>query len=379
MVVTRAGSRATRVVRAAFAGAAIIGAIATCGLVDPAQAATKRAALPPLANAKVIRIGYFANLTHAPALIAKHQRLFQKYLGKTRVEFTIFSVGTAEIEALKGGAIDVGFIGPGPAINGFVTTQGTLLRVVGGATSGGAKFIVKPNLITTAGQPTPLEISKLRGKTIADPGLGGTQDIALRKFLRDHQLLNAAASKVSITPMANADTLAQFQLGKIDGAWVPEPWATRLVQEGKGKVFVDEASLWPHGKFATTVIFAGQKFLQQYPGSVRAVLRANNAAIDYLTDSAHHRSAVNQVQAELLASTGKKLDSAVIETAWPNLDFTNNPLPSTVKRIFRASMQVGTLPSYYSKNLQHLFDLRLLNALQRAAGSKPVTVPQDLK
>ena len=363
--------------RVALAGA-LVAALIVPTTAASATAATKTA-LPKLANAPVIRVGYFANLTHAPALIARQQKLFEKYLGKTKIEYTYFTVGTAEIEALKGGAIDVGFVGPGPAISGYVTTKGSLLRIVSGAASGGAKFVVKPSLITTEGKPTGAEIAALEGKTIADPGLGGTQDIALRKYLKGHSLLNTLGTKVNITPLANADTLTQFKMGNIDGAWVPEPWATRLVQEGKGKLFLDEASLWPKGQFATTVIFAGQKFLKQYPGSVRALLQANNAAIDFLNAATNKTDAVNQVQAELLAGTGKKLADPVISSAWPSLVFTNDPVASSIRQNFIAAVHVGQLPNVQTKSLRGIFDLRLLNSLRAAKGQKPLSVPKDLK
>jgi NitT/TauT family transport system substrate-binding protein len=364
-------------VRKALTASAVIGALMVPTAASSAHAAGT--ALPKLATAPVIRVGYFANLTHGPALIAHQQKLFEKYLGKTKVEYTLFTVGTAEIEALKGGAIDVGFVGPGPAISGYVTTQGSLLRIVGGSASGGAKFIVKPSLISSEGKPTTAEIADLEGKTIADPGIGGTQDIALRKYLKGHNLLNTLGTKVNITPLANADTLTQFKLGNIDGAWVPEPWATRLVQEGRGKVFIDEASLWPKGQFATTVIFAGQKFLKKYPGSVRAVLQANNEAIDYLNQPANQTEAINEVQAELLAATGKKLADPVIAAAWPNLKFTNDPQAASIKQNFIASVHVGVLPNVQTKSLKKIFDLRLLNSLQTAAGKKAIAVPKDLK
>lgn len=356
---------------------AIAGAVAA-SLIVPSAASAADKALPKLATAPVIRVGYFANLTHGTALVARQQKLFEKYLGNTKVEFTYFTVGTAEIEALKGGAIDVGFVGPGPAISGYVTTKGSLLRIVSGASSGGAKFIVKPGLIATEGKPTAAEIAALEGKTIADPGLGGTQDIALRKFLKSKNLLNTLGSKVNITPLANADTLSQFKLGNIDGAWVPEPWATRLVQEGKGKVFLDEESLWPKGQFATTVIFAGQKFLKKYPGSVRAVLQANNAAIEFLNKAENKTAAVDQVQAELLAGTGKKLADPVIAGAWDSLLFTQDPVASSIRQNFIAAVHVGQLQARTSQ-LKGIFDLRLLNSLRAAKGQKALSIPKDLK
>ncbi|MEY4411448.1 MAG: hypothetical protein RLZ69_1022, partial [Actinomycetota bacterium] len=154
------------------------------------------------ATAPTVRIGYFANLTHAPALIARQQKLFEKYLGAgTKVQYTYFTVGTAEIEALKGGAIDIGYVGPSPAISGYTTTRGTVLNIVSGATSGGAVFVVKPGLIKTEGEPTKAEIAALAKKNIADPGLGGTQDVALRTYLVKNGLYSGGRSAVNIVPL----------------------------------------------------------------------------------------------------------------------------------------------------------------------------------
>jgi len=335
--------------------------------VAPAQAAS--------GTADTIRIGYFANITHAPALIAKQKALFEKYLGKTKVEYSVFSVGTAEIEALKGGALDVAYIGPNPSISGYTTTQGTLLRVISGAVSGGAKFIVKPSLIATAGKPTKAEIKGLQGHIFATPGLGGTQDVALRNYLRLNSLaIGVGSQSVTISPTDNASTLTLLQKGAIDGAWVPEPWATRLIDEGKGKLFVDEASLWPNGKFVTTDIVASQKFLDSAPATVKAVLQANNAAIAFLNNKANLADAKNTVQAELKARTGKTLADATIDKAWPALTFTADPLATTLKANFISGVNAKVLGGSLTANdIKGIFDLRILNGLLKAAKQKPVT------
>jgi NitT/TauT family transport system substrate-binding protein len=335
--------------------------------VAPAQAAS--------GTAEKVRIAYFANITHAPALIARQKQIFEKYLGATKVEYSIFSVGTAEIEAFKGGAIDFGYIGPSPTISGYTTTRGTLLKVVSGAVSGGAKFIVKPELIATEGKPTPAEIKALKGRTFATPGLGGTQDVALRNYLRKNSIAVGTGSETAhILPTENATTLSLFQKGSIDGGWVPEPWATRLVQEGKGKVFLDEATLWPGGKYITTDVIASQKFLQQYPATVKALLQANNEAIAFLNNPANKQTSIDLAQAELKARTGKVLSDAVIGSAWPALSFTADPLASTWKTSFVAGINAKVLSgSLSAADLKGIFDLRILNSLLKAGKQKPVS------
>ena len=155
------------------------------------------------------------------------------------LETTTFNAGPAAIEALFAGAIDATYIGPNPAINGYVQSGGDALRIVAGATSGGALLIVRPD----AGIE---EAADLADKKIATPQLGNTQDVALRKYLLDNDLgAQESGGNVQVIPSANADTLNLFKQGDVDGAWVPEPWATRLIQEAGGEVFLDERDSGP--------------------------------------------------------------------------------------------------------------------------------------
>ena len=349
---------------------ALVVAVMASLIASPAPAATK------LATAPTIRVGYFANLTHAPALIARQKKLFEKYLGNTKVEYTYFTAGPAAIEAIKGNALDVAYIGPNPSISGFLSTDGTLLKIVGGATSGGASFIVKSSLAPkVASKPTAAEIAALAGKTFASPQLGGTQDVALRKYLKGNGLTSTIAN---ITPLANADTLTQFKAGNIDGAWVPEPWATRLILEGSGKVFLDETTLWAKGRFVTTNIVARKKFLNTYPGSVKAILQANYDAIQFLTDTKNTVAAKDLVQAELLAGSGKRLADNVIDAAWPKLTYTNNPIPESLSANFKAAVKVGQLNGYLESDLKGIYSIKLLNSILRSKGKTQVVIPSGL-
>ena len=184
---------------------------------------------------------------------------YAKTLGSNvELKTSIFGAGTEEIEALFAGAIDAGYIGPNPAVNGYVKSKGEALRIVAGATSGGAALVVKPDINGP---------EDLKGKVLATPSLGNTQDVALRAYLKDNGLSadTSGGGDVSIHPQDNSQTLEAFKADTVQGAWVPEPWATRLVVEGGGKVLVDEATLWPEGKFATTELIVSKKFLDDAP------------------------------------------------------------------------------------------------------------------
>lgn len=309
--------------------------------------------------APVIRLGFFANVTHASALIAQQEQLFEKYLGAdgTKVEYTLFNAGPSAIEAMKGGALDVTFIGPSPSISGYVTTNGDLLRIVSGATSGGAQLVVRKDIAS---------LEDLRNKIVATPQLGNTQDVAFRAYLKSKGFTAYASGpkNVLIQPTENAQTLTLFKNGQLDGAWVPEPWASRLVLEAGAKVLLDEKELWPRGQFVTTNIVARADFLKKYPRTVSAILKANLDAIALAKESPGR--AQDDVQAQLLKWTTKKLADDVIARAWSNIELTPNPLASTLKKNYEDATGLLLLPTYKTNALKGIYDVRLLNLVLKA-------------
>ena len=221
--------------------------IAACGGGDdegtPATGSTQAANGTSAADEEVtLRLGYFPNITHSQPIVGLQRGTYADVLGaNVELETITFNAGPAAIEALFAGAIDATYIGPNPAINGYAQSDGEALRIVAGATSGGALLIVRPE----AGIKEP---GDLDDKQIATPQLGNTQDVALRKYLLDNGLgAKESGGNVDVLPTANPDTLNLFKQGEVDGAWVPEPWATRLIQEAGGEVFLDESELWPDG------------------------------------------------------------------------------------------------------------------------------------
>jgi NitT/TauT family transport system substrate-binding protein len=297
-----------------------------------------------------LRLGYFPNLTHAPALAGIRKGYFAAALGSNvTIETHTFNAGGDAITAILSNSIDASFVGPSPTTNAFIQSHGLAVRVIAGATSGGALLVVKPTITS---------VLALKGKKIADPQLGATQDVALRWFLKSNGLTadTAGGGDVSILPQDNAQTLTAFKQGQIDGAWVPEPWASRLVVEGKGTVLVDERNLWPQGKFVTTNLVVRADFLQAHPKRVKALLEGLYQAIAYL--NANPTDAQSLTNDAVAAITGNKLASGVVSAAWPHLAFTIDPLAATLKTSAEHAKSVGLLPSV---NLKGLYDLSLLN------------------
>ncbi|MEP7765672.1 ABC transporter substrate-binding protein [Sanguibacter sp. 25GB23B1] len=311
-----------------------------------------------------VRVGYFANITHAPALVADVEGYFADALGPD-VEITIstFNAGPAAIEALRGGSIDIAYLGPNPAITGYVTTNGSLLRIIAGAASGGAQLVVDPSIT---------EVADLAGTQIATPQRGGTQDVAARAFLEENGLSTdlTGGGDVALVPTTNAQTLQLFADGQIDGAWLPEPWASRLVLEAGAEVLVDEKDLWPGGEFVTTNVVATQEFLGEHPDTVSAVLEAHVDAVGWITEHPDEAAAV--VNDALVEKAGKALREDVLDRSFAALTFTTDPLAGTLDDLFTDGLDAGTtqLPLGIPQDgaLDGVYDLRLLNAVLDSHG-----------
>lgn len=308
-----------------------------------------------------LRLGYFPNITHATAIVGVEGGIFAEALGpEVTFETATFNAGSSAIEALLSGAIDATYIGPNPAINGFAKSSGTAIRIIAGVTSGGAYLVVEPEID---------RVADLRGKKLATPQLGNTQDVALRTWLLENGLVTDAqgGGDVSILPQENSQTLETFAAGEIDGAWVPEPWATRLVEEGGGKVLVDERTLWPTGEYVTTHLIVRTDYLEANPAIVRALLAGHLEANDLVNaDPAQAQKLTNQGIEQI---TGKPLPAAVIEAAWENLTFTVDPIAASLQGSADHATSVGLLDPV---DLTGIYDLDLLNELLRLAGRPEV-------
>jgi len=313
----------------------------------------------------IIHLGYFPNLTHAVALVGVQQGIFALALGSNvKLETTTFNAGPVLIEALFARSIDIGYVGPSPAINGFVKSNGAALRIVAGASSGGALFVVRPGADIHSPQD-------LANKKFASPQLGGTQDVALRYYLQQHGLKTTdQGGNVRVVPTDNGTILSLFKQGKIDGAWVPEPWATRLVTEDHGKIFVDERAVWSGSKFATTVVVVRKDFSDQHPDLVKKFLQGHVAAVQYI--QTHATETLTILNSEINQITGQKLmATAELSEAFDNLDITYDPLAATVSQQADRAYSLGFIKS--KSQLNDLCDLGPLNAVLFSKGLAQVS------
>ncbi len=346
-------SRTLRALALAAAAVLTTTTLAACGGGDD-DAATG-------GEASALRLGYFPNITHAPALIGVKNGLFQQALGSTKLEPKTFNAGPAAIEALFSGAIDATYIGPNPTINAWATSKGTAVKIIAGSTSGGAGLVVKEGINAPA---------DLKGKKIATPQLGNTQDVALRNWLKTNGL-NAdqqGGGDVSVLPQDNATALQAFAQGAIDGAWVPEPNLSRMIIESKGKLLVNEKDLWPSGQFVTTHLIVKQDFLKKYPETVKKLLQGHAASVKAITtDQAGAQKAANE---QLAALSGKPLKDEILASAFKNLTFTNDPIASSLYTSAQHAQDVELLKPV---DLKGIYDLGPLNELLKADGQPAVS------
>ena len=315
---------------------------------------------------KTLRIGYFPNITHSQAVIGLNNGDFQKTLGdNVTVETFRFNAGPSAIESLLADRIDATYIGPNPAINGYLLTGGKDLRVISGASSGGASFIVRND----SGIET---VNDLGGKKFASPQLGNTQDVALRKYLIDNGFNTVEnGGNVTVLPIANADILTVFLKGEIDGAWVPEPWATRLGQEAGGKVFVDEKSLWPDGKFVTGNLIVRTDYLEKNPEIIKKLLEAHvDETLKINNDTA---AAAKEFNTQLKKLTGQEISESVLDKAYSNLELTYDPLKLTLFKSANDAYDLGFIEKGKDRpNLSGIYDTTLLNEVLAEKGLQSI-------
>jgi NitT/TauT family transport system substrate-binding protein len=311
----------------------------------------------------VLRLGFLENITHASALIGVKKGFFTKNLGNgVTLKLYPFSTGTEEATALLAGQLDAAYVGPNPTIKAWQQSNGSLIRVISGAASGGASLVVKKG-ITTAAQ--------LKGQKLATPSLGNTQDVALRYWLKQHGLTatQTGGGDVHITPVTpNSAAVLEFASGQIAGGWEPAPYDAEMVAEG-GHTLVNEASLWPNGQFVTTNLVVTQKFLAAHASVVSDLLKGQIEANNYIkSDQSAAESAAN---AELTSLTGKGLKPSILSAAFAEVTFTNDPIASSLLTDAQHAQAVGLLSPV--KNLSAIYDLGPLNKLLAADGQPKVS------
>jgi NitT/TauT family transport system substrate-binding protein len=311
-----------------------------------------------------IRVGAFPNITHAQAMVGKANGEFEKTMGPgVKIDWKTFNAGPAAIEALFAGALDMTYIGPNPTITGYVRSNGEALRVIAGAASGGAALIVRND----SGIQSPADF---HGKKVASPQLGNTQDVALRAWMKANGLKSTdKGGDVQVIPLANPDQLTLFLKKQLDAAWAPEPWATRLIREGNGGLFLDERTLWPNQQFVCANLIVSTKFLKDHPDLVKNWLRAHVELTEWI--NRHLPAAKKILNQQIQKETGKALPDAVLDEAFGRVQITYDPLRNSLLSAAKSAYEAGFL-GRQMPDLSGLYDLSLLNQILSEKGKKAI-------
>lgn len=298
-----------------------------------------------------VRIAYFPNINHAQALIGKDQKLFENEMGKSaNISYKQFNSGTSEIEAFFAKELDLGYIGPGPAINGFIKSKGDLV-VLAGAANGGSMLVARSGLAIT-------DIKQLSGKTIGVPNFGNTQDLMLRNLLAESGLKDTTqGGTVKIIQVENPDVKGLFDQKQLDLALVPEPWGTILVDEAKAEIVRDEKALWRNGDYPTTVIIARKDFVENHPDLTEAFLRAHVKATTLINDD--NEKAGEYINRQIEEATGKKLSDNVLQHAFSRIVFTQNTNINAIEEFADIMKKLEIIPK--DSNVNGIYDKTTLD------------------
>lgn len=303
-----------------------------------------------------LRLGYFPNLTHAQALVGIARGEFKREFGSV-VELTpkLFNSGPSAIEALLADEVDLAYVGPSPAINGFIRSDGQALNVIAGAASGGAVFVRRADVVLERKED-------YAGKRFAAPQIGNSQDISLRTYLNElGYVTKEKGGNVEVLPLANPDILTLFLRKEIDGAWVPEPWGAILVNKGCGAILVDERDLWPDGKFATTLLVASKKILRERPEWVRRFLKVHLELTLWI--QRNPEEAKQWINSQITQLTRKPIPQQILNEAFSRFEVTFDPMPGSLETYFQRARRLKYIKQ---GSIDGLYDARYLNEASRS-------------
>jgi NitT/TauT family transport system substrate-binding protein len=327
-------------------------------------------ALPLVAEKTVIRVGHFPTISHAQGLIGhyltrENKGWFEERLGPdVEIHWYVFEAGPSAMEAMFAGSLDLTYAGPSPTINAFVKSKGNELQIISGACSGGAALVVHEGGAIS----TP---DDFRGKKLATPSFGNTQDIAARSWLTSNGFkIKMGGGDVYVIPTEASDQLTLFKKKELDAAWAIEPWVSRLILEANGKIYLNESSLWPetNGRYVTTHLVAHKKFLKDKPDIVKKWLQAHVELTDWI--KANPTEAKEYVINEFKAETRLSLSKELVNKAWENLEFTYDPISSSLNKDAKEAYELGFIKT--QMNLEGIYDLKLLNEILNEKGRETV-------
>ncbi|MDB5334214.1 MAG: uptake transporter, periplasmic component [Phycisphaerales bacterium] len=300
---------------------------------------------PHVAPAEV-RIGYFGNLTHAQAVLGVSSGEFASAIEPAKLSTKVFNAGPSLIEAVLAGEVDIGYVGPGPVLNGHLKSRGQGIRVLAGAAENGVLIVARKGSGIT-------RMEDLVGRRIATPQHGNTQDIAARHYVTD--VLHQTDSH-NVMPIANAEQSAMMSRGEIDAAWAPEPWGSRLIAETGARPIAEEKDLWPGHAFILTLVITTPEFLRDHPEVLRQVLQVHHRWTVRLNNDP--QKYIPQLEAALLALNGKKLPKGVLASSIKRVRFVDDPLPDTIRTMGAWAYDLEFAPR--QANLATLIDTSIL-------------------
>jgi sulfonate transport system substrate-binding protein len=343
-----------RITAAAAVGAALLLA-AGCSSSSSSSAANSGSDPSGGGSPVTVRLGFLTNITHAPALVGLKEGFFTKDLGSAgTLKPTAFSTGTEETTALLAGQLDAAYVGPNPAINAWQKSDGSAIKIISGAATGGASIVVKKGISSA---------SQLKGKALATPSLGNTQDVALRSWLKQNGLTTTSTGggDAFIKPTTpNSAAVLEFKSGQIAGGSEPAPYDIEMVSDG-GTVLFSETGV-------TTLLVVAQSFLSAHPAIVADLVKAQVEANDFIKSSP--AAAQADANAELASYTGKPLKASIVAAAFKEITFTNDPDASSLTSDASQAESLGLLKPV---NLSGIFDLAPLNTALAAAGESQVS------
>ena len=319
-----------------------------------------------LAEKIVLRVGHFPNVTHAQAVIAhgmsrQGRGWFEQRLGPdVEVRWFVYNAGPSAMEGIFTRSLDLAYVGPNPAINAHLKSRGEEIRIVAGACSGGAALVIQPDgrIQTDA---------DFKGKKIATPQLGNTQDVACRAWLMAKSLkITLTGGDAQVIPTANPDQLTLFARKELDAVWTVEPWVSRLVLEAGGRVYLEESSLWQEtaGKYVTTHLVSSTRFLRERPELLKKWIAAHVELTQWIHD--HPEEAKKILNAEIREETTQALPTATLDRAWQRLEITYDPVRASLLKSAADAHRIGFLKD--RPDLSRIYDLRLLNEVLRQRG-----------
>jgi NitT/TauT family transport system substrate-binding protein len=314
---------------------------------------------------KTLRIGYFPNINHAQAVIGLGRGDFQRALGdNVEVTTQIFNAGPSAMEALLANQIDVTYIGPNPAINGYVQSNGEALRIISGAASGGAVFVVRND----SGINSPQDLAN---KKFSSPQLGNTQDVALRKYLLENGYKTKEnGGNIEVIPAKTADIVSLMIKKDIDGAWVPEPWGAKLIKEANAKVLVDERDLWPDGQFVTAHIIARTDYIEKNPDVIKKLFNAHIDMTSWINDNMDE--ALQIFNAELNKLMGQTIPEDEFREGVSRIELTYDPIKESLFKAANDAFDIGFLGKT-RPDLSEIYDVKILNEVLKERGLQELT------